>query len=151
MNRDWLEGWQGQYRRMLRWRDRLMDVYQGDDANAIYDFTYAFFQSCHHLRDWMVSDGVATKKEMNTLFASSIELQLCRDICNATKHLHYDRPSIDARPRIGREWDPWKKDWHGCWYLYSDERRPISALMHGCLLAWDKFLEDKSLKEDLHV
>lgn len=133
---------------MMRWRDRLSETYGGDDADAIYDFAYAFFQSCYHLRDWLVSDGAATENEMKTLFTSSIELQLCRDICNATKHLQYDRPSIDPRPRIGREWDPWKKEWHG-WYLYADERRPISELAHGCVAAWDKFLNGKGLKQKL--
>ena len=146
MNRDWFEGWAGQYRRMLRWRDRLLEVYEGDDGDTIYDFTYAFFQSCYHHRDWLKSDNAATKKELDTLFASSIELQLCRDICNATKHLKYNNPSVDQSPKIGREWDPWKKKWHG-WYLYSDERRPISDLAYRCVEIWDQFLIDKRLKE----
>jgi hypothetical protein len=146
MNRDWFEGWLGQYRRMLRWRDRLSEIYGSDDVDTIYDFTYAFFQSCYHLRDWLVSDDAATKNEIAALFNSSVELQLCRDICNATKHLRYDNKSIDSRPRIGREWDPWRKEWHG-WYLYSDKRRPISELVHGCVAAWDKFLNEKGLKE----
>jgi hypothetical protein len=151
MNRDWFEGWLGQYRRMLRWRDRLMEKYQGDDVNAIFEFTYAFFQSCYHLRDWMVSDNAATENEMKMLFDSSVELQLCRDICNATKHLQYDRPSIDPRPRIGREMDPWERDWHGRWYVYSDKRRPLSELVHNCIAAWDKFLDEKGLKTKLRA
>ncbi|HEY3327006.1 MAG TPA: hypothetical protein VGK14_07510 [Novimethylophilus sp.] len=148
MNRDWFEGWPGQYRRMLRWRDRLSEVYGSDDTNTIYDFIYAFFQSCYHLRDWLVSDNVATKEEITALFNSSIELQLCRDICNATKHLQYNTPSIDPRPRIGKEWDPWKKESYGL-YLYSDKRRPISELVHECVTTWDKFLDEKGLKEKL--
>ena len=145
MNRDWFEGWQGQYRRMLRWRDRVDSIYRSEDADSIYDFTYAFFQSCYHLRDWLVSSGVATKQDMETLFKSSRELQLCRDICNATKHLQYDNPSVDPKPRIGREWDPWKEEWHG-WYLYSNERRPISDLICGCIAAWDGYLAQNNLK-----
>lgn len=129
---------------MVRWRTRVSEIYRSEDSDAIYDFTYAFFQSCYHLRDWLVSTGAASDKDMQTLFDSSIELQLCRDICNATKHLQYDRPSLDPRPRIGREWDPWKKEWHG-WYLYSDERRPISKLVHDCVSVWDKYLSDNGL------
>ena len=135
---------------MLRWRDRLMEKYHGEDGNAIFDFTYAFFQNCYHLRDWMVSNSAATKDEMEMLFASSVELQLCRDICNATKHFQYDRPSIDPHPRIGREWDPWEKERHG-WYLYSDKRRPISELVHNCVAAWDRFLDEKGLKVKLRA
>jgi hypothetical protein len=144
MSRDWFEGWTGQYRRMLRWRDRTTEAIRGGDADTIYDFTYAFFQSCYHLRDWLRADGAASKSELDDLFASSIELRLCRDICNATKHLQYDHPSLDPRPRIGREWDPSSKTWHG-WYLYSDERRSITDLAHGCIAIWDKFLTSKGL------
>jgi hypothetical protein len=144
MNRDWFEGWQGQYRRMMRWRDRLAEAYREDDSEAVYDFTYAFFQSCYHLRDWLVASKVASEKDMKALFDSSIELRLCRDICNSSKHLQYDRPSVDPTPKIGREWDPWAKKSHG-WYLYSDQRRPISELVQGCIDAWNKFLADNML------
>ena len=145
MSRDWLEGWPGQYRRMLRWRERVAEASQGDDVDAVYDFTYAFFQSCYHLRDWLRADDTISKSELDALFASSVELRLCRDICNATKHLRYDKPSIDPRPRIGREWDPWSKTWHG-WYLYSDARRPIAELAHSCIATWDAFLNKNGLK-----
>jgi hypothetical protein len=109
MSRDWFEGWRGQYRRMIRWQDRAVESMKGDDGNEIYDFIYAFFQSCYHLRDWIVSDEAATKEEMKELFSKNIELQLCRDICNATKHLKYNTASIDSRPYIAREWDIYKK------------------------------------------
>lgn len=145
MSRDWFEGWSGQYRRMLRWHDRLAVVSQGEDADAVYDFAYAFFQSCHHLRDWLHADGAVSKAELDALFGSSIELRLCRDICNATKHLQYDKPSIDPRPRIGREWDPWTKTAHG-WYLYSDARRPVVELARSCIAVWDTFLGKHGLK-----
>jgi hypothetical protein len=147
MNRDWFEGWQGQYDRMMRWRDRLAEAYRGDDSDAVYDFAYAFFQSCYHLRDWLMSSAAASKKDMDALFDSSIELQLCRDICNSSKHLQYDRPSVDPKPRIGREWDPWAKSWHG-WYLYSDQRRPVLELVQGCVDAWNKYLSDNKLRRE---
>ena len=145
MNRDWFEGWKGQYNRMLRWRDRANEALkQNNDGNAIYDFIYAFFQNSYHLRDWIVSDGAATKEEMKSLFSSSIELQLCRDICNATKHLQYNNSSIDTKPRISREWDHFEnKDAE--FSLYSDKRRPVPELMTQCVNAWNEFLEQKGL------
>lgn len=149
MSRDWAEGWEGQYRRMIRWQYRVLNTLnknlQEDDGNEIYDFIYAFFQSCYHMRDWLVSDNAATNEEMKNLFKSSTELQLCRDICNATKHLLYKSPSIDSKPFIAREWDPFNKKTAG-FYLYSDEKRPIPQLMKACIDAWENFIDSKGLK-----
>ena len=144
MSRDWLEGWKGQYNRMLRWQNRAIESMQGDDGNEIYDFIYAFFQSSYHLRDWLISDNAATKEEMKNLFSQSVELQLCRDICNATKHLQYDNAGIDSRPLIAREWDIFKKEPSG-FSLYSDKKRPINELMAACVVAWDSLLQSKGL------
>jgi hypothetical protein len=144
MSRDWFEGWNGQYKRMIRFHDRAKQSLQGNDENEIYDFIYAFFQNCYHLRDWVVSGGVATKDEMKYLFDNNTELKLCRDICNATKHLQYDKPSIDPRPRISREWNPFKNE-AADFYLYSDKRRSITELMSSCVVAWDEFLANKGL------
>jgi len=147
MSRDWFEGWPGQYRRMLRWRDRgipLLSAGESVDADALYDFTYAFFQSAYDLRDWLLSTGSSRRQRLDALFNSSIELQLCRDICNASKHLKYDRPSVDSRPRISREFDPWSRT-AGDWCLYSDQRRPVRELMQACVNAWDAFLEHENM------
>lgn len=129
---------------MLRWQERTNEALKQSDGKTKYDFMYAFFQSSYHLRDWLVSDGAATKDEMKNLFDSSIELQLCRDICNATKHLQYDKPSIDAKPRISREWDPFRNKDMG-FSLYSDKKRPIPELMAQCVKTWDDFLKNKGL------
>lgn len=144
MSRDRLEGWQGQYRRMLRWQKRALVSMQGNDGDEIYDFIYAFFQNSYHLRDWLVSDDVATKEEMKDLFSQYIELQFCRDICNATKHLQYNTASIDSQPFIAREWDIFKKEPIG-FSLYSDKKRPVGELMSACVVAWDNFLSKKDL------
>lgn len=148
MSRDRLEGWPGQYRRMLRWRERVAAAARGGDGNELYDFVYAFFQSCHHLRDWLVATGGASQAEMNALVASSTELQLCRDICNATKHLQVDRPSVDPAPMIAREYDPWTKQPTEL-HLYSDRRRPIAELIDDCVKGWDGFLSSKGLANQL--
>lgn len=142
MNRDWFEGWPGQYRRMLRWYDRLRGALSGEDANEIFDFIYAFFQNCYHLKDWLVSDGVATNAEVKALFDSSTELKLCRDLCNSTKHLQYNSPNIESKPRIWREWDALSKTSYG-WYLYVDERRSVTERATKCVAIWDDFLNEK--------
>ncbi len=143
MNRDWLEGWKGQYKRIIRWSNRLNISIQNGDSDEIFDFTYAFFQSCYHLRDWLVADGVATKQEMNDFIESNIELQLCRDICNATKHLQYNKPSIEPKPRIGRELNYFGEI--SGYYLYSNKRYPITELMYSCIKIWEIYLNSKGL------
>lgn len=145
MSREWQQGWPAQYKRMIRWKSRFNESLDTENGDDIFDFIYAFFQSAYHLRDWMVSDGTATREEMTELFQNSTELQLCRDICNATKHLQYDRPSIDPKPMIAREWDPFNKCVAG-YFLYSDKRRPIGDLMIACITVWDDFLDKRGFK-----
>jgi len=144
MNRDWFEGWRGQYKRMLRWQARANEALKYSDGDTIYDFIYAFFQSSYHLRDWLLSDGVATNEEVKILFSSCAELQLCRDICNASKHLQYDRPSIEPVPMICREWNSFENKYMD-YSLYTDKRKPIPELMAQCVKAWDDFLKNKGL------
>jgi hypothetical protein len=145
--RDWFEGWPGQYRRMLRWRARTALALRSDDGDAAYDFLYAFFQSCYHLKDWILSTGDATKLEIDSFLKGSMDMQLCKSICNATKHLQLDQPHVDPRPMIAREWDPWTKAprelalyGHG-----TTDRIPISDLMQRCIAAWEAFLSAKGL------
>jgi hypothetical protein len=127
---------------MLRWRERVRCAADGCEE---YDFIHAFFQSCYHLRDWLVATQSVTWDDLNTLFDSSIELQLYRDICNATKHLKYDRPSIEPEPMIARDYDPRSPSATEL-RLYSvtasgqQTHRSISALMDRCVAAWDAFL-----------
>lgn len=151
MSRNWFERSKGQYNRMARWEHRVLDAIQDGNGNDIYVFIYAFFITCNHLSDWLIAEGVATRPEMNELFEDNTELRLCRDICNVHKHLQYNnKHKIDPAPRIGREWDPFKKEESG-WYLYSDEsksikepkRRSIPELMRECIKSWDNYLISK--------
>jgi len=147
MYRNELEGWYGQYCRMLRWKDRVTSVYgDSEDAETIFDFAYAFFQNSYHLGDWLISDDVVPEEEIETFRGSTSEMKLCRDICNTTKHKKYNQgfPSIDATPMTRREYDPFSGDWHG-WYLYSDKRRPIVDLISDCAEQWRAFLDSKDL------
>lgn len=130
---------------MLRWQERTNDALNKTpaDGGTIYDFMYAFFQSTYHLRDWLVSDGVATKEKIKLLFISSVELQLCCDVCNATKHLRYDNYTIDPKPRINREWNHYRNKDMGFSLYYFDKKRPIPELMAQCVQAWYGFQKTK--------
>jgi hypothetical protein len=130
---------------MLRWQERTTQALSGGDGDTSYDFLYAFFQNCYHLTDWLISTGEATRPEIDAFVKGSMEMQLCKSVCNATKHLHLNRPHLDVEPMIAREWDPWTKApkelalyGHG-----TGDRIPISELMQKCVLAWEGFLRTK--------
>jgi hypothetical protein len=74
-------GWQGQLARVSRWLDRLMRAASPEDAE---DFLYAFFQTCFHLRDWLLADFGQAK--VDTFIKDSLPLRICRDVANLTKH-----------------------------------------------------------------
>jgi hypothetical protein len=93
--------WQEQWERVHRMLYRVESAYSGDSPGGIErvkDDVYAFFQSIHHLKDWLRNDpqsGV-TKADGDTLIDNSNELRVCADLCNGSKHLKFNRP-----PRTG--------------------------------------------------
>lgn len=103
-------GWKGQYARVLRWHQRITSLGALDDATPApfiaFDYLYAFFQNCFHLRDWLKNDGAVSEKSLRSFMSGNIEMAVCRDIANGTKHFRINRPSVDALPSIGREYHP---------------------------------------------
>ena len=99
----WLKspGWQGQFLRMQRWYDRLD---QAEDESDIEDFLYAFFQNCYHLRDWLENTGVLPEQVLGDFINANEEMQICRDICNATKHFSLNRSAFDREFALAREY-----------------------------------------------
>ena len=102
-------GWLTHYARTLRWYARLQQVRAECERVGISqdfeDYVYAFFQNCFYLREWLAKSGAIAESQLEQLFASSVELQLCRDICNGTKHMTISRPSVDADFYTFREYD----------------------------------------------
>lgn len=88
------ETWHDQYDRMIRSRDRLAcsasPTWQEGSA-AARDALYHFFQDAYHLKDWLLADRPAgiRKSDVTDLFhdaASPVEMHVCADVCNRTKH-----------------------------------------------------------------
>src|ERR1041384_6786560 len=102
-----VQGWQGQFERMTRWAKRVETIsaerQQKGDLHSQQDYIYAFFQNCYHLRDWLLKSRVVAKTDLDDLFRQHVELQICRDVCNGTKHMEIDRASVDAHFSIYRE------------------------------------------------
>lgn len=96
-------GGRGQLERVGRWHARLRTA----AADDYLDFLYAFFQNCNHLAHWVSSDAPGGAAEVQKLVAQTVELRVCRDICNATKHFTFGRPpKVQGGFADGREYRP---------------------------------------------
>jgi hypothetical protein len=50
-----LEGVKGQWLRVKRWQKRLLSIKSNPEMEweDKWDFIFAFFQNCYHLKDWI--------------------------------------------------------------------------------------------------
>ncbi len=139
-------GWHGQYLRMLRWYSRLD---QAKDRHEIEDFLYAFFQNCYHLRDWLRNTDALSKKVLTDFFSSHIELRICQDICNATKHFHLTSSSFEVEFSLAREYvgparGRFEQD-STLVILASGTKFDVFELAARCLRLWREFLISQNL------
>lgn len=140
------DGWQGQYRRMRRWFDRLARVANDWDRYSMdeqIDYVLVFFQTAYHLRDYLLAEAVVGQRALDELMQGSQSLRAARDLANGSKHRVITRPSRDAAPWISRtlnfsaeprltlKVDPRQED--------------LLAVAAACLGDWDSFLGRHSL------
>jgi hypothetical protein len=142
------DGWQGHYRRIRRWLDRLCAIANRPEYSMDEQIDYAlvFFQASYHLRDYLLADNSVTKKEVDALMASSPALRVCRDICLGAKHRQIHSPSIDSEPWIIREYSPgsgWPAGWH--LIVKAGEMYDLVSLANECMGSWDSFLREHKL------
>lgn len=148
------QGWQGQFKRVKRWHQRVQKIgraiSRSSNLEEEHDIVYAFFQNCHHLKDWLKYSGTLPKEELNDFFKKHIELQICRDICIGTKHFNISNPSVDSdlsivseyversstelRPYIIAKWV----------VLVGGIKYDIFELADKCIELWDDFLREKN-------
>jgi len=85
------QGWADQWVRVQRRLDCVRAIYSGraGGSEAAIDDVQAFFESVHHLKDWLGNDAMSgiTKADGDALINSSATLQVCADLANGTKHL----------------------------------------------------------------
>jgi hypothetical protein len=87
-------GYRHQLDRARRFRDRF-EAARNDVE--FQDMMWAFFQNCWHLKDWVKHDPLASQAQKHAVKSQvhqSTLLLACRDLCNGTKHLKLDRPSL---------------------------------------------------------
>jgi len=136
-------GWQGQLNRVHRWHQRLVSS-AITGSSDLEDFAFTFFQNCYYLRDWVEKTSNTDGADLDILFSQSRELQLCRDLCNGTKHLTISKPSIDANFSIAREYDP------SCEHKYrlvviADDKYDLLELADKCRREWESFLSEHAI------
>lgn len=150
-----VEGWQGQYQRMLRWHRRVIAAANGEPSADEVDFLLAFFESAHHLRDWLVRTGAVSTADLESFASAHVEIGICRDIANGFKHHSISRSSVDAEFAIVRQYvDPIDR---GRPYRYPNGEWTVLAGGHQLSLVplsetvvqlWSGFLRAKALSID---
>ncbi len=146
-----LEGWRGQYDRMLRWHSRVIAAANAGPSADELDFLLAFFESCFHLREWLLVTSATDQKALEDLFLSKPELRVCRDFANGFKHHTISKPSIDAQFSVVNEYVP--KNWPSA-HAYPDGKWTVLAVGHQfglvdlagqCASIWQDLLRSKTL------
>jgi hypothetical protein len=146
-----IQGWRGQHERVLRWHARVVAAANSEPSPDELDFLLAFFESCFHLRDWLLADGATTLPGLDALFAGSAELKVCRDLANGFKHHTISRPSVDAGFSLVNEYVP--KNWpakykypNGKWTVLAGAHQfGLVELAGDCVSQWNSFLTKENL------
>ncbi|MFD4337903.1 hypothetical protein ACFWPP_12030 [Streptomyces anulatus] len=97
------QGWGSQWARVQRRLKDVRAVYTGipGGIDEAVDRVLCFFEAVHHLKDWLGNDPAITveKADGDALINSCLELKLCADLANGSKHL-------TLRPDLTRTGDP---------------------------------------------
>lgn len=145
--------WPAQYRRMMRWCDRVVATVDAgrliDEHDA--DDLYAFFSTCHHLGDWLWNDPSAkvSQGEVRKWVKSERVLRVCADVANGVKHLKLREGSVLAH-RLAHVNIAGSVE-NGQWVdtvavvFTGDDVEDALPIVHECIAAWDRFLTERGL------
>jgi hypothetical protein len=150
-----LTPWHQQYKRMMRWRERLDEP--GHDEQRRHDDFYAFFVTAYHLADWIKNDTAIADdiREAVWGFRHTGMLAIAADVANGYKHLARDRkPKVDGSARVAvqgtfaiSEGDEPPQAWQH-WVVVVGETMPMQdayELADRCIMEWNTFLDEHSL------
>lgn len=153
--------WKEQYDRTHRWFAMFSSTNDGREHDRVSDHyedeRYAFFQNCHHLKDWLKNDPAtaALVSDVEDLINGSPNLSLCADIANGSKHLTLKNPRHKPQPKTGRR--------HFSLNLTVGSEPTISAkyevvagqetydaytVAKACMAEWEDYLRGKGLLTD---
>jgi len=139
-------GYKAQLSRVRRWYRRLSSATVRDD---IEDYLYAFFQNCYYLLEWLLSTKIVPQIDIESLFTDNVEMRLCQDICNATKHLSLSKPKMPREFSLAREYVGSTGGWFGneavLVVLSQGKKYDAMELAHRCLSLWEGFFRKYGL------
>lgn len=145
-------GWSGQLDRLRRWHNRICSLHQEKGLQVGFedlDLVFTFFQNCYLLREWVAISRDVPTEELDDFMKKNIEMRVCRDIANGTKHFHLTRPSLDAEFSIGREYMPDNDGNPGHnWFVIAGEKYDLFDLANQCMNLWEQFLADREASSE---
>lgn len=147
LTRQQVEGWEGQYERMLRWHERAhLAAAQGRFDDEM-DFVLVFFQQSLSLRDWIHDALPTARNDLEALFRDNVELKVCRDIANGFKHMSLGRKaSVDRAFSIVFEYNPRGTREGDMVVLAGGHQFELLELADRCASLWKAFVESKQLE-----
>ena len=97
--------------RIRRYYNRFKRINDGGEFDRtvedLLDDIHGFFQNCYHFKDWLKNDSGFTKhtgQQIEQYVTKILELAICADICNSTKHLQLTSPPRSGTlPALGRK------------------------------------------------
>lgn len=145
-----------QIERTRRYLNRIRDIYKqvpyhSDNRERYSDDVYSFFIHCHHIRDWFYHLNIVgiTEKDLDSFISAHIELRICEDLCNGTKHCELDkrrRHKTNSQPHIistSFESDN-ETTTKGKFCIHSDGIfYDALQLAERCMKLWDDFVDEK--------
>lgn len=145
-------GWKGQYARIIRWIDRFKEIeyrerLNSDKSHIYFDTLYSCFQNIFMLKDWLLCNTSLKKQELNDFINNNIEIGICRDISNGTKHFDINHPSVSEHFGIINEFNPmssFNKSSIKTIVIISAgyKYKPID-LIDSAMRLWDDFIYEK--------
>jgi len=156
-----IDGWQGQYNRMMRWVGRFRELsrseYRSDTKTHDYfDTLYACFQNIFMLKDWLLQNTELTNNDLNQFVNNNIEIGVCRDICNGTKHYNISSPSVTEHFGIIREFNSLNSSNNTPKFriivISGGKKFMLLSLIEKSVELWGRFIENKlSLKKEINT
>lgn len=153
--------------RIKRWKSRLDEIRFNNDSEDKMphqmDFIYVFFINCYHLKDFLDYSKIISDNEVKSFFDKNIEMQICRDICNESKHCSLHTPSIgieipNSKKRsakgfagvcIVREYEPFGRETPikntNYVVLAKGKKYDVFELAGRCLSLWMDFFNENNL------
>ncbi|GAF77067.1 unnamed protein product, partial [marine sediment metagenome] len=92
---EYSENLESQYKRMERLYKKILNDFESEikskNSEEKLDAVYDFLLVCYHIREWINKDNkvVQTIKDSLPTFtgeSSPVQFQMCRDLCNKSKH-----------------------------------------------------------------